>query len=488
MTEDQQLKRKVVTGSFWVFGANLISRGISFLSTLVLARLLTPEAFGVIGYGFLIVGAIGLIREMGFNSALIYQKERIEEAASTALIFITLWSIFLYALVVLLAPLAATFFREPRLVNLLRILTISLILNSLANVPLTLLEKDIRFARRVVPEVVNLTVYGVLTALFAYLGFNYWSFVIGILCADICQLIIAFILRPIRIRLKPDIALLKDMFGFGKNVMVLSILNFGIRNVDDFFVGRMLGTVSLGVYNFAYRIANIPATNITNVFGKILYPSFRKIADDLDTLRSGFLRSLKYVSLMTIPLTFYIVLITPQVIRLFFPHWIEAIIPIQLIAYFGGIRSLGSGIGSVFFAKGQPGKLLPITLGQILVIIVLIYPFIKYWGLTGACVVINISQTYAFIFGIKITNRILKISFRDYLNQVKETVFLSILALTMVFSFRWILDCFIVIEEIGNFYINVMFIFIYGIFCVGFSTDFRGFIKDLRSIRIPNGL
>ena len=432
MDHNKILKKQIISSSFWVFGASLFSRSISFLSTLILARLLTPESFGVIGYGFLIVSAIGLIREMGFNSALIFQKERIEEAASTALVFIFLWSTLLYIFVVIFAPFVAIFFREPRLVSLLRVLTISLILNSLANVPLTLLEKDIRFARRVVPEVVNLTVYGILTALFAYLGFNYWSFVIGILCADICQLIVAFILRPIRIRLKPDIALLKQMFVFGKNIMGLGILNFGIRNVDDFFVGRMLGTVPLGVYNFAYRIANIPATNITNVLGKILYPGFSKIADDLDALKSGFLKSMKYVSFITIPLTFYIVLIIPDVIQLFFPHWKDAIVPIQLIAYFGGIRSLGSGTGSVFLAKGKPGKMLPISGFQLFFLTIFLYPTVKYFGLNGICWLVNISITVSFFWSNLLLDSVISLKFSKILSILIPSLLYSIIVTSII--------------------------------------------------------
>ncbi|MBU0711645.1 lipopolysaccharide biosynthesis protein [bacterium] len=427
MDHNKNLKKQIVNSSFWVFGASLFSRSISFLSTLILARLLTPESFGVIGYGFLIVSAIGLIREMGFNSALIFQKERIEEAASTALVFIFLWSTFLYILVVIFAPFAATFFREPRLVILLRVLTISLILNSLANVPLTLLEKDIRFARRVVPEVVNLTVYGILTALFAYLGFNYWSFVIGILCADICQLIVAFILRPIRIRLKPDITLLKQMFGFGKNVMGLGILNFGIRNIDDFFVGRMLGTVTLGIYNFSYRIANIPATNITNVLGKVLFPGFAKIADDTIRLKEAFLRTFEYLSYITIPVTAYIILLTPDVIHLFLPKWIDAILPIQLIAYFGGVRSISSGSGSVFLAKGRPDLLLPISLTQVVFLSVFLYPTVHYFGLNGVCILVNMAITIALIWGFLKLKKLIDISLNVVMKIAAFPFFISII-------------------------------------------------------------
>lgn len=436
----ESLKNQVIKSSFWVFGANLISRLISFISTLILARLLTPEDFGVIGYGSLIVGTVGLVREIGFNSALIYQKERVEDAAATTLIFTTLWSTFLYLLVVFLAPLAATFFREPRLTLLLRVLPISLILNSTANVPMTLLEKDILFNRRIIPEVIYHIVYGICTALFAFLGFRYWSFVIGTLCADLSQLIVAFILRPVKINPRMNLAIFKEMFGFGKNVMGLGILNFGVRNIDDFFVGRMLGTVQLGIYNFAYRIANIPATNITNVLGKILYPSFTKIADDLKALQNGFLKSLRYISFITTPLTFYIILITPDVINLFFPKWIEAIVPIQLIAYFGGIRSIGSGTGSIFLAKGQPERMLPISGFQFIFLTVLLYPTIKYFDLKGVCWLVNISMTISFFWSNLLLKPVIDINLAKVLKVLVPSLIYSVIILILILFVNYLLS------------------------------------------------
>ena len=433
MNEHPNLKNQMVTGSFWVFGANLISRGISFLSTLILARLLTPDAFGVIGYGFLIVSAIGLIREMGFNSALIYQKTEIERAASTSIVFIFLWSILLYFLVFGLAPLASVFFREPRLTSLLRVLTISLILNSLSSIPMALLSKEINFKRRVIPELLNLTVYGIVTVIFALLGFNYWAFVIGVLTADIFQLISALILRPIKFSLKPDFPILKELFVFGKSVMGLGVLNFTVRNIDDFFVGRMLGTVPLGIYNFAYRIANIPATNITNVLGKVLFPGFTKIADDTERLRSAFLQSLNYIAYITIPVTFYIILITPDVVQLFLPKWIDAILPIQLIAYFGGIRSLSSGSGSVFLAKGKPNLLLPISLAQVIFLAVFLYPTIHFFGLIGVCILVNIDMTISFVWSTVRLKKLINLSLTLFLKTLSLPLLVSGAAYILVF-------------------------------------------------------
>ena len=434
MNEHQKLKKQVIKGSFWIFGANIISRGISLVSTLFLARLLTPEDFGVIGYGFLIVGAIGLLREMGFNSALIYQKNNIEKAASTSLIFIFLWSSLLYLIVVALAPVAAVFFREPRLSPLLRVLTFSLVLNSLAGIPMSLLEKDINFKRRVIPEVINLTVYGVVTVIFAFLGFKYWAFVIGVLTADVFQLFAAYLLRPIKIELKIDFKLLRELFVFGKNVMALGMLNFSIRNIDDFFVGRMLGTTPLGIYNFAYRVANIPATNITNVLGKVLYPTFTKIADDTRKLRDAFLKSFEYVTFLTIPVTLYIILIIPDVVNLFFPKWIDAILPIQLIAYFGGIRSIGSGTGSVFLAKGKPDVMVPISLTQLIFLAVFLYPVIHFWGLIGVCVLVNISITISFVWSFIKLKSLIELKLLSIIDIIKRPLLFSLLILLLLFA------------------------------------------------------
>lgn len=478
MNKNSSIKNQVITGSFWIFGANLISRGVSLLSTLFLAKLLTPDDFGVIGYGFLIVSAIGLIREMGFNSALIYQKNEIEKAASASLIFIFLWSMCLYLIVFVFAPIAAAFFREARLVGLLRVLTISLVLNSLSSIPMSLMSKEIDFKRRVIPEVLNLLVYGIVTVVFAYLDFNYWAFVIGVLSADTVQLISAILLRPIRMYRIVDFRILRELFRFGKNILGLNVLNFGIRNIDDFVVGRMLGTVQLGIYNFAYRIANIPATNITNVIGKVLYPGFVKIADNTQRLREAFLKSLQYVTFLTIPVTLYIILIIPDVVHLFFPKWVAAIVPIQLIAYFGGVRSIGSGTGSVVLAKGKPELLLPVSLTQLVVLALFLYPVTRFWGLTGVCILVNASITISFIWSFLLVKKLTDISLKSVL-QILTLPFLISVALILVLS----IDS---IESLSNwkYYLIVLkgvgFPVLFLIISLLFTNTFKVMIRDLK--------
>lgn len=474
------LKRKVIKGSFFVMGANIVSRLISLLSTLILAKILSPEDFGIVGYGFLIVSTIGLIKEMGLNSALIYQKRNVEKFTATVFWAVLVWSAFLYMVTFLIAPLAGSFFKEPRVVLVIRVLSLSLVFTSIANIPMTLMEKDIDFKKRVIPDVIGLSSYGLISIIAAFLGFGYWSFVIGTLLSDIIQIIISFALKPIKIFIRAEKKVFKELFSFGKNVVLLNIMNFLIRNVDDFFVGRLLGTASLGIYQFSYRIGNIPATNITNVFGKVLYPGFAKISEDISRLRGAFLNSFKYISFLTIPLTVYIILIIPDFIKIFLPKWEGAILPIQLIAYFGGLRSLGSGIGSVFLARGIPGKLVPISISQLCVILILIYPLLKLLGIVGACITIDISQTLAFVLSITICSKVIALKLHDLFLAVEKTILFAIISLMLVITMRLLIEYIWGVKELHVFLINLSYIFVYIIIQSFQWGEFRSLIKEIK--------
>lgn len=477
MKKEKTLKKQVISSSFWVFGANTVSRVISLISTLILAKLLTPADFGVIGYGFLVVQTFALFRDMGFNSALIYQKDNIQKATSSAFWFSVVWSLFLYLVIFSVAPVAAGFFREPKLVLLLRCLSINIIFVSTGSVPQTLMEKEINFKRRMIPEVLNQIVYGIITVAFAFLGLKYWAFVIGTVTASFLQMIVSFALYPIKISLKVDFKILKEMFSFGKNIMSLGFLYFGIRNIDDFVVGRMLGTIPLGIYQFSYRIANIPATNISNVLGKILYPSFTKIAHDNNELRKAFLKSFSYVVLITIPITFYIILVIPDFINLFYKKWINAILPIQLIAYNGGVRAVSSGIGSVFYAKGKPEQLLPIAIIQFLLLISLLYPTVHFFGLTGVCWLINLSMTISFILSLKKLMHLIELDLRSIFHKLANPFFIS---MTVYFIMFFITSMYLKSEYL--IFLIKIFAFPVTVFILGWLSNdtLRAMIKDFR--------
>ena len=478
MKNQQSLKNNVIENSKWVIGANIISRLISLLSTLILAKILTPDDFGIIGYGFLVVQIFALFRDMGFNSALIYQKKDIKEAASSAFWFSFGWSILLYLIIFTIAPFASNFFREPKLTNLLRLLSINIIFVSLGSVPQSLMEKDINFKKRMIPAVINQLLYGVITVVFAFLDYSYWAFVIGTIISSFFQMMISFMLHPIKIIFKINIDILRYMFSFGKNIMNLGFIYFGIRNIDDFFVGRMLGTTFLGIYQFSYRIANIPATNISNVIGKIMYPSYMKIANSDWELKNAFLKSFQYIAFIIIPATFFIILIVPDFFNLFYTNWLAAIMPIQLLAYYGAFRALGSSMGSVFYAKGKPKILIPIAITQFIILVLLLYPAIHFLGTIGVCIVLNISITYTFLSTIMQLKKILQFKLESLISVCIFPLVYSII-LIIIFS---AIDS--MIQEISYVYFSIKLIVFPSLYIwipFIYSANFRQAIKEFIS-------
>jgi len=151
-------------------------------------------------------------------------------------------------------------------------------------------------------------------------------------------------------------------------------------------------------------------------------------------LKNGFIRSFRYVTFITVPLTIYIVLITPDVVRRFFPHWNDAILPIQLIAYFGGLRSIGSGLGSIFLAKGKPQLLIPISLFQMIFLSALLYPTIHFWGLIGVCILVNLSMTLSFLWTFIKAGRIIALNIEEILRVVAFPILVSFGLWALIFG------------------------------------------------------
>ena len=242
------LRRKVSTGLFWEGGAALIGQGLSFLVSLLLARLLAPEYFGLISIATLAISSLVFFQELGFSAALVYRQDDVEAAANTAHWTIIASSVVLYIIGFILAPLVARFFRSPEVTPILRVLALTIVISSLSRVSYTLLFKDMAFKKKVLPELLASLAGSVTSLLLALAGWKVWALVSGELVNASFATILVYLFYPWRPKLQFVRSLFREMFGYGKHIAASQILIFGITNVDDMFVGRMLGQAALGQY------------------------------------------------------------------------------------------------------------------------------------------------------------------------------------------------------------------------------------------------
>jgi len=402
-------KRQAAVSVFWVGVATIFTKGLAALKTLILAKLLLPGDFGLIQIAFLAISSLQLFRELGFGSALIYRQEDVEDASDTAFWVILLSSLPLYLIAFLAAePLMRLFNKDAatvmQAVPVLRVLATTMIISSIGQVPIILLAKDLNFRLKIVPEMLGALGGAALAIGLALAGLGVWSLVAGYLLETALAATVIWFISSWRPRWHFNRHVAREMFGYGKNIAGSKVLIFGITNIDDAFVSKLLGAGALGLYGFAYKLSNLPATHITRLVGQVMFPAFSKVQDNLLALRDIYLRTTRYVSLISIPAAICIIAFAPEFINgVYGDPWAPSILPLQLLGIYGLIRSVAANMGSVLKAGGKPHWLVGIATFRLAVMAIGLYPATRYYGITGVSALSSVVAVVDFFISLILT-------------------------------------------------------------------------------------
>ena len=423
------LRGKVSRGVLWEGGAMLVNRGVGFLVSLVLARLLAPEFFGLLAIAMLAINSLVFLQELGFSSALIYRQDDVEAAANTAHWTVIGSSALLYMAAFILAPLVAQFFRNPQVTPVLRVLALTIVISSFSRVPYTLLFKDLDFRKKVIPEFVGSLVGNICAVLLALAGWNIWALVAGELINSSVTTITMFIVSPWRPRLQFEVKLFRELFGYGKHVAASQVLIFGVTNVDDLFVGRMLGDAALGYYGMAYSVSNTPATNITRLVTRVTFPAFSKMQADAARMRKAYFEVVHRVSVVAMPICIVTIVFASDFVHILLTDkWAPAIVPMQILAIYGLIRSIAANMGIIFQSGGKPQWLSSIALWRLITMTALLYPAIRWGGLIGVCVLSVLVAIVDFGISAYMVDKIIDARMVTYLKLLTPLFVYSLLA------------------------------------------------------------
>jgi PST family polysaccharide transporter/lipopolysaccharide exporter len=180
-----------------------------------------------------------------------------------------------------------------------------------------------------------------------------------------------------------------ELFDYGKWILGSGIIVFLINQGDDAFVGWFLGASALGFYQIAYRFSNAPATEVTHIISRVIFPTYSKIQSDSEKLREAFFTTVQLTTLISFPMAAGIIIVAPPFTRGFLgDQWIPAITVMQILALWGGLRSLGATTGPLFQAVGRPDYATKIQFGKLVIIAILIYPLTARYGFAGTALVI----------------------------------------------------------------------------------------------------
>ncbi|HEV2779868.1 MAG TPA: lipopolysaccharide biosynthesis protein [Actinophytocola sp.] len=323
-------------------GISVVGReGSRIVFTIALARLVGPEAFGIVAQAVVYIGIVGLLLDQGFSSALI-QRPKVEPGMPGAVVSVNLAVGAVLTLVTLaVAPLWADFMATPELTWVLAALAPSLLIRAASITPRALLLRTMDFRRIGIADIASALVGGVLGVLAAVLGASYWALVVQLVSTDV---VLVLVMLMVGAGSRPNLrmGLVRAIAGFSWRAFAAGLLiNSVSRNVDKLLVGRFQGPEALAFYGLAYRLLLLPVQLVSQTIGAVLFPAFSRLADDLAALRAELERATRALAALALPAMALVAAAAPQLVPLLFgPQWTPATPIVQVLAMAGAVQTI----------------------------------------------------------------------------------------------------------------------------------------------------
>ena len=375
--------RKIAKGAAWMVLFKLLERGIGLISTIILARLLLPQDFGLIAMAMSIIAALELLHAFSFDLALIQKQQTTREHYDTAWSFNVIFGVLSASLLYLLAPIASAFYEEERLQLVIYFLAIGMLITSLQNIGVVDFRKKMEFSKEFKWLLSRKIVAFVVTVSLAFTIKNYWALVAGMLAGKLTATILSYIMHPYRPRI--SFAASKELFSFSSWLLINNILFFLKIRSADFVIGKIAGGKDLGLFSVSYEISNLPTTELIAPINRAVFPGYATISKQLNELRHGFVNVLGVIMLFALPIGVGISLTSVLFVPILLGEkWLEIIPIIQVLAFFGVVSAMQTNIGSVFLALGNPRIITYMALLYVVILIPSLIYAVGNWGILGA--------------------------------------------------------------------------------------------------------
>lgn len=329
---EQSLKDKTIKGTFWSAADTFLAQGVTFVVGIVLARLLSPEEYGLIGIVTIFTTVMLGVVDSGFSNALIRKKDTTNEDYNTLFVFNLVVSVLMFCVLYACAPWIARFFERPQLVGLVRVMGIILILQALSIVQNTILTKKIDFKTKTKASVISAIASGIIGIVMAFAGFGVWSLVAQQLSRQLIYSILLWIYNSWWPKLRLSVDSFKYMWGFGWKLLVSGLLNNVWNEIYQVVVGKFYSPATLGQYSRSKQYASIFSSNISVIVQRVSYPVLSEVQDDKQRMVSGYRRIIRVTMFVTVCFMIPLGAIAePFIFCLIGPQWHEAATYLPLI-------------------------------------------------------------------------------------------------------------------------------------------------------------
>lgn len=434
----ESLKQKAISGMIWNAVERFGSSFFLFVSNLILARLLSPDDFGCIGMLLVFISISDAIVDGGFGSALIQKKNPTPADYSTVFYWNLSLSFLLYAVLFLVAPLIADFYKIPLLSNVLRVQGVILIFNALILIQQNILKKQIAFRKIAKINLIAIIVGTCTGIICAFGGFGVWSLVAKSLVAGVVQCIIYWMNNHWKPQWIFSWASFSRLFRFGSFMFLNDVVNCLFLNLLSLIIGKKFSAATLGYYTQARKLEDIPRSSLSSVINNVTFPIFSQIQDDTIKLKNVSQKCLKSMVFLNFPFMMLLIVIAePLFTLLFTDKWSQSIPYFQALCIYGLISSPVELNSNIITSLGKSDislfvRLTQRTIGIILIVIGM------FWGMKGILLGYILSQYVSFVISAIITDKLIGYGVKEQCRDCFPVFLLSFASAIVTYSLNFL--------------------------------------------------
>lgn len=422
------LKGRTISGLKWSAYERVAAQGVTFVISIIIARILSPSDYGVVGMLAIFIGIANVFINGGFSSALIRKKDRSEVDFSTVFYYNIAVSCFFYLLLFFCAPLIARFYDTPILTKVTRVVGLNIIIGALAAMQRAKLVIAVDFKTQAKISLVTLTITGGLGILLAYMKFGVWALIFQHLATTtITTILLWYFIRwkPLGIFSKSSF---RELFGFGSKIMLSGLLDTVYVNIYQLVIGKRYNATELGYYTRASGFAQLPSLEITHVFQRVTFPILSEMQDDLQRLAKNYRRLLKMSAFLVFPIMALLAALAEPVVRILLTDkWLPVVPLIQILCashMFAPIHSINLNLLQV---KGRSDLFLRLEIIKKLMVTAVLFVSFSF-GVAAICIGMVFVSIVALIINTYYTGKIIQLGFLKQMKDIAPIMAISLIA------------------------------------------------------------
>jgi teichuronic acid exporter len=436
-------KKLVISGIFWTFLQLIVNQSFAFVLKLILAKLLFPNQFGLVGMATVFTGFVQVLNDLGIGAALVQRKndDLRKEHYYTAFWTGVFWSVILFVVMsLLIAPAAAIFYKEPLLKIIIPVLSIGILVSPVNLVHKAQLSKQMNFKKLAFIDNTSNIAAGIIALIMALNGAGIWALVFNSVATVFFAMPLFFNATGWKPAFIIEKQAFKEVFGFGAYATGSNVLNYLYNNLDYLLIGKLLGASSLGIYTLAFVLTDTFRSRLMSVINSVMYPLYGKRQADFESLKKYYLKVVLFNCLCIFPIMiFFVVEGNTFILQVFGTKWQQTVGPLQILSVSVMFHILVSGNTALLRGIGRPGLEMKQQLLKAAIFLPTLALGIYYYGLAGAAwaicinkfIVVVVAQ-YTFNFLIPI-----KISITEFVAAIKAPLVASAFSVTALYLVKF---------------------------------------------------